>query len=575
MVRNSLVWKLTIWFLLLSLLPIGVIVLFVRQDVSEELTNLAKVDTSSQVALLAKEISSSIDERRVQEAVSAATDSTQVAFLVGEDGRYVAHGDESKLDGAISDHFTDEVARRVLSDSVGVVIEEGTGRLVGFSSVPTAFTKAVVAVDQSVVSAPMLRIERAALVQLAVSLLVIDVAIGVAIWIVFRPIRRLTSAAEAVGAGNLDVRIDGAEMEGELEVLTNAFNEMTRRVQGAYEDLEHMVAERTRELRESEERLRTVVTSAPVVLFAIDRTGVFTLSEGQGLEALGLSPGEVVGKSAFEMYSDVPRVVQDLHRALGGETFTSTVEVAELTFESYYSPVQNDSGDVIGLIGVSTDITERQQGEQTMRDIAVLEERNRVAREIHDTLAQGFTGIVLQLEAAEDALDGTHADVEAHLSRAKGLARESLQEARRSVWNLLPKSLEDKSLEEALEQEVASWAEGGGEKAVFELSGKRWELPSEIQTALLRICQESLTNVRRHAKATHVRVSLTLSAESARLMVEDDGQGFDLEDAPDQREDGGFGMAGMEQRARLLGGVLTVSTSKGGGCLVEVNIPLV
>ena len=591
MLRSSLVWKLTIWFVLLSFLPIGVIVLFVRQDVSAEFERLAKEDTGSQVSLLANEISSSIDKRQLQELIADATNETQVAFLVGEDGAYMAHGDEARVDGPISDHFSEEVVRHVLDGADGVVVEESTGRLVGFSTVPAGalgrhtlfgllLIKAVLAVDESAVSAPMLRIERSALVQLAVSLLVIDVAIGVAIWIVFRPIQQLTRAAEEVGAGNLDVRIDPAYMEGELEVLTNASNEMTTRIRGAHEELEQTVADRTTELRESEERLRTVVTSAPVILFAIDRNGVFTLSEGQGLEAMGLDPGQVVGQSAFQKYSDVPQIVEDRRRALAGERFTSIVDVAGLTFESHYSPVRDGSGKVVGLIGVSTDITERKQAEQTMRDLAVVEERNRMAREIHDTLAQGVIGIVLQLEAAEQAMDGGHsevgaqAEVEGHLDRANTLARESLQEARRSVWDLLPKSLEERSLDAAIKQAVDSWAGQGHETASFILSGDQRELSPEVQTALLRICQESLTNIRRHARATEVKVELRSYPKEACLEVQDNGQGFTPEDVKARGGDGGFGLAGMKQRARILGGTLSVQSQPGDGTLVEVRIPL-
>ena len=263
MLKGSLVWKLTILFLLLSLVPIGVIVLFVRQDVSEELTNLAKEDTGSQVSLLANEISSSIDDRRMQELIAAATNETQVAFLVGQDGAYVARGDEAGVGGFMSDDFSTEVVRHVLDGTDGVVVEEGTERFVGFSTVPagelgrrTLFgllpIKAVLAVDQSVVSAPMSRIERSAIVQLVVTLLVISIAIGAAVWVVVRPIRRLTRAAEEVGAGNLDVQINPAGMKGELEVLTNAFNQMTRQVAG-----------RTRELKKLEELGRAILNGPP------------------------------------------------------------------------------------------------------------------------------------------------------------------------------------------------------------------------------------------------------------------------------------------------------------------------
>ena len=263
MLRSSLVWKLAIWFLLLSLLPIGVIVLFVRQDVLEEFTNLAKEDTGSQASLLANEISSSTDDRQLQELILDATNETQVAFLVGHDGAYVAHGDEGRVGSLMSDDFSAQVVRHVLEGTDGVVVEEGTRRMVGFSTVPagalgrrTVFgllrIKAVLTVDHSVVSEPMLRIERSALIKLIVSLLVIGVAIGVAIWVVFRPIRRLTRAAEEVGAGNLDVQIDPADMEGELEVLTKAFNEITRQVAG-----------RTRELKKLEELGRAILNGPP------------------------------------------------------------------------------------------------------------------------------------------------------------------------------------------------------------------------------------------------------------------------------------------------------------------------
>ena len=574
MLRDSLVWKLTIWFLLLSLLPIGVIVLFVRQDVSDELVNLAKEDARSRASLLANGVSYSADDRQVQGLIADASNESQTAFLIGGDGAYIAHGEASKAGGLMSEDFSTQVVSRVLSQPSGVVVEEDTGRLVGFAAVPAGFTKAVLAVDESVVSAPMLRIERSALVQLTVSLLVINIAIGVAIWVVFRPIRRLTSAAKEVGAGNLDVRIDPEDMEGELEVLTNAFNDMTEQVRGAYEGLEQTVADRTEELRESEERLRTVVTSAPVVLFAIDRDGVFNLSEGQGLDALGLAPGEVVGRSAFEVYRDVPQIAEDIRRALAGEKLTSTVDVAGLTFESHYSPVSDDDGGVVGLIGVSTDITERRRAEEQGKDLVVLQERNRVAREIHDTLAQGFTGIVLQLEAAEQALDGSDGEVNNHLTRAKNLARESLQEARRSMWDLLPKSLEEHSLDAALHQAVDSWADDGGGTASFTLSGEMGELSADVQTALLRICQESLTNIRRHAQATEVSVALDLQADAAHLAVQDNGKGFDVDSVNAKGVDGGFGLDGMEQRARILGGKLSVHSQKGEGTLVVAKIPL-
>ena len=117
-------------------------------------------------------------------------------------------------------------------------------------------------------------------------------------------------------------------------------------------------------LKQSDQRLRMLVGNAPVVLFAIDRDGVFTHSEGKGLEALGLKPGEAVGRSIHDLYRGVPEVSANLERALAGETFTAIVEVEGLAFEAQYGPFRGPSGEIIGVIGVATDVTERQRARQ-------------------------------------------------------------------------------------------------------------------------------------------------------------------------------------------------------------------
>ncbi len=130
------------------------------------------------------------------------------------------------------------------------------------------------------------------------------------------------------------------------------------------------VTERRRQeraLRENKERLRTVIAGAPLVLFALDRDGVFTMVEGKGLDALGLRPAQLVGHSAFELYAEMPQPLADVRRALAGETFSSVVEVFGVAFESWYSPVRDASGAVAGVIGVGTDISERRKAEDALR----------------------------------------------------------------------------------------------------------------------------------------------------------------------------------------------------------------
>src|SRR6266566_3665130 len=125
---------------------------------------------------------------------------------------------------------------------------------------------------------------------------------------------------------------------------------------GVWRVLEAVGQERA--LRENKERLRTVIAGAPLVLFALDRDAVFTMVEGRGLDAVGMRPALLIGRSAFELFADLPQALADVRRALTGETFSSTVEIFGVVFEAWYSPVRDADGTVAGVIGVGTDISE-------------------------------------------------------------------------------------------------------------------------------------------------------------------------------------------------------------------------
>ena len=193
-----------------------------------------------------------------------------------------------------------------------------------------------------------------------------------------------------------------------------------------------------------------------------------------------------------------------------------------------------------------------------------------MAREIHDTLAQGFTGIVLQLEAAEQALDGDVTAAQEHLDRARSLARESLNEARRSVWALRPQALEQLPLVDTLRQETEKFLQDSGVKVNLNISGERQTLPPDVESTLLRICQESLNNVRKHARASEADVNLAFEKEVVKLTIHDNGTGFD----PEVPTEGAFGLIGMRERARLLRGTLAVHSEHGQGTRIEVMIPV-
>jgi two-component system NarL family sensor kinase len=204
--------------------------------------------------------------------------------------------------------------------------------------------------------------------------------------------------------------------------------------------------------------------------------------------------------------------------------------------------------------------------------VGALEERNRLAREIHDTLAQGITAVALQLEHADALLDTPKNAPRAQqaVRQALALTRANLEETRRSVHDLRAAPLEGRTLPEALAALAAEWSAEGDTTASFELVGESRPLPVRIETGLYRMAQEALANVRRHAAARHVTLRLETVPRSVRLLIEDDGQGFD----PEQVRAGSYGLMGLNERARLLGGTFRLESGLGAGTRLEVALPL-
>jgi signal transduction histidine kinase len=207
------------------------------------------------------------------------------------------------------------------------------------------------------------------------------------------------------------------------------------------------------------------------------------------------------------------------------------------------------------------------------RQAATLAERTRLAREIHDTLAQGLTGIVVQLGAAQRAQAAASDATDQHIELAQRMAREALAEARRSVWNLRAPALERGSLVDALRGIVARPLRPD-QTATFEQRGAPWPLPQEVEAALLRMAQEALANVAKHAEATRVEVLLEYTPDSVRLSIADNGVGFRepaLSDGALPSPTGGFGLLGIRERIGALGG--TLELRNGDGAQVVVTVP--
>ncbi len=207
------------------------------------------------------------------------------------------------------------------------------------------------------------------------------------------------------------------------------------------------------------------------------------------------------------------------------------------------------------------------------REAGIADERRRLAAEIHDTLAQGLTGIIAQLQVVAGTPDP--ATARTHVERAAALARHSLGEARRSVHNLAPVALAADGLPEALRKTVAEWGERNGARADFTVTGTAEHLHDEVSATLLRIAEEALSNAARHARAGRVGVTLSFMGDEVSLDIRDDGTGFDPAAVPARTRGGGFGLDGMRARAERIAGSVAVESEPGQGTAVSARVPLV
>jgi len=207
--------------------------------------------------------------------------------------------------------------------------------------------------------------------------------------------------------------------------------------------------------------------------------------------------------------------------------------------------------------------------------LARVEERTRIAREIHDTLAQGLTAIALDLEGGLHHLESDPARAQGRLERALTTTRHSLEEARRSVQDLRTLPLVGTPLPQALAALARAFTSEHGVRVSVRTRGAAVaSLPLRVEAELYRITQEALTNVLRHASATEVLITLRVEPGGITLAIRDDGVGFVPADVQRETRDGGFGLTGMRERARLLGGQLRLASRLAHGTTVRALVPL-
>ncbi|MEH1906544.1 MAG: sensor histidine kinase [Nostoc sp.] len=199
---------------------------------------------------------------------------------------------------------------------------------------------------------------------------------------------------------------------------------------------------------------------------------------------------------------------------------------------------------------------------------ATLEERNRIAREIHDSLGHSLTALNLQLETALKLWQSNPIRAETFLATAKELGSKALKDVRQSVSTMRSNPLQDQSLEHAIASLSENFHRSNGILPIYQIN-LEYSLPPEINTAIYRITQESLTNISKYADATEIKLELTTTRGNLRLIIQDNGRGFDL-----GQNTTGFGLHSMRDRTLATGGEFNINSAPGSGCKITVNIPL-
>jgi len=333
--------------------------------------------------------------------------------------------------------------------------------------------------------------------------------------------------------------------------------------------------------------LSAAVHLAPIVLFSFDPKGTFSVSDGKGLEILGLKPGEVVGQSVFDVYRDEPSVVENCRRALAGEEFTAISEVRALGlfWETHFVPVRGQGGAIESVVGVAVNVTERvreerriQASNESLQALAARlrnvqeEERKRISREIHDELGQACAALKIDLSSLKQRLAGDGASPDAkvieQLSGMLAVIDSTSQRIRDFAQELRPAELDDIGLGAALEWHVRRFEERTGIRCVLDVTRLSGVTSKEKETAIFRIAQEAMMNVARHAGARHLRIELARDDGRIVLVCDDDGTGIAPGKAADPRS---LGIIGMRERALALGGTFEIGPAPQGGTRVRAS----
>jgi PAS domain S-box-containing protein len=339
-------------------------------------------------------------------------------------------------------------------------------------------------------------------------------------------------------------------------------------------------------LLESEEKFRTLVTKTEEIFYMIDKDGTFLLSEGKGLSKLGLKPGEVVGKSVFDLYKDFPAMLDKMRETFNGKIIISEEEVGGQYFRSWYVPHINRKKKIIGLLGLSVNISEQKEAEVIISDyqnrlkalgleLTITEERLRkqIATDLHDDVGQLLSSIRMQLSTIN--IDSEKLEI---LKKIKFISQgllKAIQATRSAIFNLSPPQLNEIGLNAAIHDWMKEEIEmKSAIKTKLTSEKKKYALEENTRVLLFRSIREIMMNVVKHAQAKHMNIDISEMNGMMEICIEDDGVGFDYNGDLIRLKSKSFGLFSIQERMLDLGGAMEIESTLGKGTRIRLLIPM-
>jgi len=536
------------------------------------------------------------------------------AYLVDGNGRVIYHPDGAQVGRNLK--ATEPVMQALKGEIGATLTRDATGETIlsGFAPVPGTGWALITQQRWADVVGPIRAYDKLLLGLLVAGGLLAGGLIFLAIGRTLKPIKDLTHGAQRIAAGDFDHTI-AAETGDELEALARQFNTMARALRESYRDLERKVAARTRELSTLNAILSTIAGASELLemdavledtiaklyeLLDLDAAAILLLDPRRGCLELaasrGLSSRFAQGEAAVRVgeclcglvaQSERPLVIEDLAAAEGltrkacmEEDLRSLAVIPLLSRERLMGVLVAGSRTARRFISSEVELltsmghhlaiaVENARLYEQAQRVAVSEERERLARELHDSVTQSLYSVTLFAEAARRLAAAKELGrTENYLQQLGQTAQQALKEMRLLVYELRPSKLEEEGLVKALQQRLSTVEQRAGVEARLLVEGEI-DLPKGVEEGLYRIAQEALNNALKHAKATSVTVHIRRQGGAVELEIADDGIGFDPEAV---NNGGGMGLVSMRERAERLGGTLQIDSRPGEGTKVKVRV---